>query len=596
MTGRHWPRIVALVALVCTLTSLRAGWILDDYLHLAVLRQAPAGFAGLPEVTRELFRFVSGDQTERQHLMDEGLLPWWAAPHLKVAFWRPLTAVTHWLDAQLWPHSARLMHLQNVLWYALLIWVLARLYRQFGGATIAVGVAVLYYAIDDGHGMAVGWIANRNALLACFFGVLALHAHDRWRRGGWRPGAVLAPGAFALCLLSAEAGIGFFAYFVAHALWLERAAVWRRAGVLSIYLAIIVIWRAAWHLLGYGAVNNGLYTDPLGDPIHFALSLLQRAPILIQALLGLPPADVTTLLPPRALFALTCFAWWFVISTSVLIGPLLWTDRVQRFWLTGMALAIIPACATPPGDRMLMVAGVGGMAVLGKFLVTALRAPAATAPKQRRWPRLSPGVLRWSGYGCILLHGIIAPLLLIFRAANPLGLPQQIAGLYPQVKDAALAHQDLIVVNPPSAMHVGFARVIAEVRGTPVPRSARGLAPGLPSVEIERPDERTLLVRPAHGYLATRVDRLFRPPTLSLDKGATTHLDGIDVEVIASTPDGRPAAARFTFPAPLEDPRWRWLRWENGVFLPASPPAVGARVQWDAQAADIGWRIFGAAS
>ena len=43
-------------------------------------------------------------------------------------------------------------------------------------------IAQLRGDIQISRGFAVGWISNRNALIATLLGVLALIAHDRWRR------------------------------------------------------------------------------------------------------------------------------------------------------------------------------------------------------------------------------------------------------------------------------------------------------------------------------------------------------------------------------------------------------------------------------
>ena len=76
------------------------------------------------------------------------------------------------------------------------------------GLVAAAALAALLYVIDDARGMPVGFIANRNALLATVFGVLSLIAHDRWRRDGWHSVVVVVPFCLLLALLSAEAGTG----------------------------------------------------------------------------------------------------------------------------------------------------------------------------------------------------------------------------------------------------------------------------------------------------------------------------------------------------------------------------------------------------
>src|SRR5262249_31088230 len=157
------------------------------------------------------------------------------------------------------------------------------------------GVAILLFAVDDAHAMPVGWIANRNSLIATSFGVAAVIVHDRWRRDGWRAGSVLAPILFAVALCSKEEGIATVAYLAAYALFLDRAGRARGCLSLSPYAAIVIVWRwlrASW---GYGVWDMGLYVDPLAEPGRFALAAVDRAPILLLGQLGLPPADVAIL-------------------------------------------------------------------------------------------------------------------------------------------------------------------------------------------------------------------------------------------------------------------------------------------------------------
>ena len=47
------------------------------------------------------------------------------------------------------------------------------------------------------------------------------------------------------------------------------------------------------------------------------------------------------------------------------------------------------------------------------------------------------------------------------------------------------------------------------------------------------------------------------------------------VTVVELTGDGRPASVRFDFETSLDHPRFRWLFWQAGVFVPWTPPAIG---------------------
>jgi len=134
-----------------------------------------------------MFRLISGDPARMHEWHDYGLLPWWSDLEIKGAFWRPLSSATHWLDYLLWPEWPALMHAQSVAWYALLAAAVGVLYGGSWGDG-GRGLAAVLYVIDDAHGMPVGFLSNRNAILAALLGVLALLAHMRWRHDGWRPG------------------------------------------------------------------------------------------------------------------------------------------------------------------------------------------------------------------------------------------------------------------------------------------------------------------------------------------------------------------------------------------------------------------------
>ena len=63
-----------------------------------------------------------------------------------------------------------------------------------------------------------------------------------------------------------------------------------------------------------------------------------------------------------------------------------------------------------------------------------------------------------------------------------------------------------------------------------------------------------------------------------LPPGHTVRLTGLTVTILETGPDGSPVRILFHFGRPLEDPTLRWLRWQDGVYVPFTPPVVGATV------------------
>jgi len=571
---RRWPVALALLAVVLVLPSLRVGWVMDDHF----LRIAAVESSDVPEVfgaPMDMFRLLDGDPKRAEFLMDLGVLPWWTFKEVKAAFWRPLSVLTHWLDFRLWPKSPALMHAQSVLWYGALVAAVALAYRRFLGYTWVAGAAALLYAIDDAHGLPVGFLANRNAILATLFGVLAIMAHDRWRRDAWRSGAALGPLCLAASLLSAEAGIATCAYLAAHALCLDRGAWRTRLIAMAPYAGLVLVWRIVWSHLGYGVSGMDLYIDPVAEPLRFAQAAAIRAPILLLGQWGFPPSDIAMALGSAGMIRLWLAATLLLMLLFAGLFPLLRREPVARLWALGMVLSVIPICATFPMDRLLFFVGLGASGLLAQFLAAVFGRP-AWRPMNLAW-RFTAVAL---GSVFVFFHLIIAPLALPARAAFPAGPNEWSEQLHVQIPmDGAVANQDVVIVNAPSAIHAAWSVARTILSGHPIPRHTRILAPALPSVEVFRVNARTLTVRPQDGYFAWKFDRLFRNDRCPMHAGQRVELTGMTVEVTALTGDGRPAEAAFYFAVPLEHPSLRWLQWKDGVLATFVPPAIGKAVQ-----------------
>jgi hypothetical protein len=265
--GSRWlarlgrPPLLAALAALLALPALWTGLQLDDYAQRAALRDR-TGAAGLAPATLDLFVFLDGDAARTRALIAHGDMPWWTLPTARVAFWRPLSALTHWLDHQLWPELPTMMHAHSLFWLAGVVAASAVLYRRLMGNTPVAGLAAALYALDAAHGFGAAWLANRNGLCAALFGALALLAHHRWRQGGGR-GAMWRSCLWLACgLLSAEAAVATLAYLAAYALCLESGP--RRARLLSLAPALLIVgaWRVLHRALGYGSWGTA-YVDPL---------------------------------------------------------------------------------------------------------------------------------------------------------------------------------------------------------------------------------------------------------------------------------------------------------------------------------------------
>jgi hypothetical protein len=599
--ARCVPWLAAVLGFLIFAPALALDLQFDDFSHRVALRP----IAGLEQFARsplDLFVFVDGNPELTRVATDRGLWPWFVNQDLRLSFLRPLSGLSHGLDFGLWPDHPWLMHLHSLLWYAALVLVAALCYRRLlapAGPAWVAGLAALLYAIDDAHLFPVAWLANRNAVIGGFFGVLALLAHDRWRRDGSRAAAALAPVALLAALLANEGAVAVGGYLLAYALFIDtgtRAQRWRSLipGAL-----VGVLWAAAYTLLGHGASGAGLYVDPVGEPLRFVRVVVERAPLLVWGQWAFPLADLHGLLSEPAARAMWLAALGLMVVLAVLLAPLVRRDRVARFWALGMVLALLPACGTFAANRLLIFVGLGGMGLLAQYLAW-LRAPEA-------WRRLRHRVV----FAWLLAVHVVLALLGVVVGFQQIGslsrLYQHMADTLPA--DEALRQQRLVIVGSPSALSSLYAFLIHAIDGRPLPDRALLLAPTVHELEVYRVDAHTLAVRPRGGlllppgrapdgdgaaqpvldvrYAFQQLDQVFRGPGLSFARGEVISLTGVTIEIAEVGAHGLATEIRFRFDEPLESPWIRWVTWTDGGYVPFALPAIGATVTLPAPAISL---------
>ena len=137
------PLFLVLLAVGLTFPSLWNGLCFDDNFHKIVL----LGKVPLSEHTSSpfnLFFFSDGDVRQARQGMNSGSIPWWTDEKFQVNFLRPVTSLTHWVDYQLWPDIPALMHLQSLMWFGILVALLALFYRRIMGVGWVAGLVVAF--------------------------------------------------------------------------------------------------------------------------------------------------------------------------------------------------------------------------------------------------------------------------------------------------------------------------------------------------------------------------------------------------------------------------------------------------------------------
>ncbi len=563
------PLAAALAGLALTLPALGGGLLGDDYIHRSVLLGVGDVGAGTWPVF-DLFAFVP-QGPRREAALALGTLTWWAHPEISVALLRPLAALTHMLDYALWPDALAVQHLHSLLWYALAIGTVAALYRQVHGTTAVAGLAAVLFAVDDAHAMCAGWLANRHVLIALVFGVVALQAHRRWRRGGGTAWFVAAVAALTTALLCSEAALGAAAYLVAWELTMEDDAWGNRVAALLPYALLIASWRLLYEAFGYGTTGTALYIDPGHHPVDFLLALGARWPILQLAQWAQAPVDVFLLLPRQGQIALGAVSAIVCAGVVWVFVPVVAERREARFWATGMSLSLVPLCAAFPMDRLLLFCGVGAFALLALLAEHLGLLPGRASVCASRRRRFAQALL--------VVHGPLAAVLLLARVATlPLFAGVFEAGARTAPADANAPRQTYVFVNG-QEFPVVYLAIIRQLESpAAAPRRIALLASILNHNDVYREDGDTLVITGRGGFLRESVDQLLRSLDTPFRVGEQIARRDFSAEVRAITADGRPAQVAFHFRAPLESPEFRWLAWGESGVEEFPLPTVGAHV------------------
>jgi hypothetical protein len=560
LASRRVPLIAALLAALLTASSLGSGLATEDYLFRAAAQRP----LSLQNVNLYDAEDVAGGVALARHF---GSLPWLTPDEFRVSFWRPLASLTHFVDYRLWPGPVWRFHLESVLLYGLLAAVVALVFRRILGARWIAGAAALIYAIDDAHGQAVGWLANRHALLGALFGLLALWFHDRWRRDGSRAGAWLSWLSLCAALAASELAVSAVLLIAAYALTLDGAAPARRALATAPALAIGAAWAIGTRALGHGAVGSGTYIDPLHEPLAYVAALPERAGTLLLGQLGAPASDTWHLVGPSSRVALATGGWLALSVLLLALASRLRRAPEARFFALATVLSLLPIAGTFPSDRLLYFVGVGATGLIVLVLER------STTPGARRLPVVLLGSL------LVIVHGLAAPLLLPARTLRMAEFHRDFVRASDSAYSFVRAPDELLVVmNAPDYYFCKMLRELRWTRGYPDAVPLLCVAGTLAPTRVTRLDPNALEVRPAHGFLDRPFNRTYRGPTHPMRAGDSVFVGTAQVVTTAVSRNGEPEAATFRFVYPLEHEKLRFVAWQADGYVPFSPPPAGESV------------------
>ena len=581
------------------LPALKTGLVADDLVQRAVeLRpdQLPAHLhdTGMPTdsgslgtVLRDLFPGIGGNSRSVALAKNYGLLPWWAPDDLKLGLWRPLTAFTHWLDYQLFPESPALMHAHNIAWFAAIMFLVTVVYRKLMGPGWAAGLAALLFLLDGNTYVPVMFVANRGFLLSLCFGLLCFHEHHQWRSTKSHSALVYSAFFLALSLFANEGGASTLAFILAYALVLESGRFRQRALTVLPAVLVIGLWRIIYKLGGFGIFHVGLYIDPATEPLAFARAVVPRVTTLLGGQLANVAPDFLFAIKPSLHPLVIVLYGVVVVAVLAVFLPGVRRDRIAAFWLAVMLLAAIPAATVEPLTKNFGFVAVGAYGLIASF-IAALFARPSPLPE-----RLTYRIPAWTACGLLLLmHGPvpIAGRVMMAEVTGPcFNAMRSFVGTD---KLLNMENKNVIVVNAPCAITLAYMPFYKAYYHQPLPKTIRTLVPGCTSFDVQRTDDKTLVIQarapdiltcddvgPAHiAYVFSACNVAVGVPKSK--KGDRHDFDGLTVEVLEANAADVATRVAFRFDTSLDSPDFHWLRfdWRTFSYHPFQIPAIGQTI------------------
>ncbi|MBZ0257132.1 hypothetical protein K8I31_13780 [bacterium] len=542
------PYGLALLPLLLIAHSFNDGWYGDDFVQRVWLVNSPEtnetaaalSPSGAPPANRfsyslfELFTFADGGPRV-QHWIERGLIPWWTHPELRIRFFRPLAGITHWLDYQLWPQSPLMMHIQNALWMLLMLAAAVAVLRLMLPPKVALLAAALFALNECLAGAA--WIAGRNALLAAAFVFAAIYFHHGWRNGEKRC-FFYAMFSLIAALLSSESGVGAFCYLLAYELFLSQGLYKKRGAALAPYLAVLIVWKVLYVLLGYGVAHTDLYIDPL-NAAQFIPAVIFRYPALLR-----------TLLFPNAFEPYSLLFIWCVVLIGCAAAPVIKQNATARFFLLGMLLSLLPACSHAWGVSVERLFYLSAFGASGLFAVVAAywfqRAPAS----------LSVRIVIASLVVCMMMLSANS---MFTKSSKPLQEQRDLVNAVSPYNEFTLQSGGAAFLfgTPNSTWHFYYPFLNASASRL----AAYNLLPDL-NYEIELIDENQMVVSMKKVWRLNEFDSVWRDRiSFHFEEGRRIYAGEFEVVVLKVDEDGSPRKLQFNFRKPMADSNYYWRQW-----------------------------------
>lgn len=542
----HTFTLLILIGLALVLPSLGAGLFADDFLHMILaneiqLVQQPDNLSLF-----HLFSFIDSNPARRLQLFGYSIIPWWVSQDFTLLFFRPLSELTHiidyrWLTSHIW-----LMHLHSIAWYGAMLYLLARFYRAFCPERHLAILAFLFFIADATHGFTVGWLANRNAIIAAVFSLAAILLHHHYRETGKTAFLPLSLTCITASFLSAETGIVVGVFLLAYALFLDRAGPVR--GLLNLLpaLAIFLCWITLYKHYGYGAYGNkAYYVDPLSSPALFLQNL--PAKLLHSLAIHFNPLPVHLIKPFPVLMNISGIIYLTLLLIPVFTG----SSRHYRFFLTSLLLCIIPITSAELQDRNMLFTGIASAPLLA-FCI-------------RHLHRHRPALVARAGIFIILFfHLLVSGLLMLPTSYAPKIMAQSsITAARSLPADITSSH--VITLGIPM-FDASYLAAIRRTEHRALPLRLWNVTTQNRDMEIKKSSSHRFIIRNPHGLLGG-LDFMLRDMAFDpINTGERFNLDEALLTITRLNTQGTPVEAIIDI-SPTVNPDSIDLYWYNGREL-----------------------------
>ena len=585
--------------------ALLGGYMADDHYHLLVLGDLRQAF----NKDWNLFSFVRSPEEVRIHRAF-GTAPWWTSDAFRIDFFRPIPSLTHWLDHALFGQNAAAAHLVSIGWYLLSIALLHRVLVRF----VAVGsktllLAVLIFALDDTHALAVQWLANRSDVVAAVFFLTAFRGWMRLREARTPRALDLALlfFGFAAALLSKESSVVLPAMVLAHALIFPdrenpdrsratlrdrlRPELWVHVALWAVVLAYLTFYFGSGH-----GPNTLYYLNPLRNPATWAQQFFRSGFFHAVILATGVPLHVLSSSPVRdhpflaALFTALTLAFW------VLVWRWLRRDRATQFFVAWMVIAQVVLTTSFPDPRILFLPSIGFAFVVARLMQECWRLRAEWRPAKTIVTVLSA------------LHLVLAPALAQVCVHVVNGFQDGYALLRKGVRENVdvdhLAQDDppieVFFLNCQQREATALSNLYL-LRNLPAGADVRAelgrddwtftekldhafgklkihyysLSFLVTPLDVRVIDDHQITLAPKEGqYFPSLFDQLYMTST-TFQVGQTFVLPSFVATIEALSAEGEVTRVRFTFPKPLSSPSYRFMAFDGARWVGVSLAHTG---------------------